>query len=147
MTRELSTDQKGAIAESAVTHTAVRLGIDVYRPVFEGGRYDLIFDLGDRLVRVQCKWARCAVMSLPSGWPRAAGPRKVSGTARTEGEIDAVAAYCADLQQCFYIPARMVIDRREVSLRLRPCRNHQMRRVNWAADYELERLELGALGP
>jgi hypothetical protein len=52
----LSTNQKGAIAETAIVHAATVLGIDVYKPVSEGGRYDLIFDLG-QLVRVQCKWA------------------------------------------------------------------------------------------
>lgn len=57
MLSELTTDQKGAIAESAVVHAAIKLGIGVYRPAFEGGRYDLIFDLGARLLRVQCKWA------------------------------------------------------------------------------------------
>ena len=29
----------------------------LYRPVREGGRYDMIFALEERLVRVQCKWA------------------------------------------------------------------------------------------
>ena len=33
------------------------MGYDVYRPVFEGGRYDVVFDTGERLLRVQCKWA------------------------------------------------------------------------------------------
>ncbi len=42
----LTTDQKGAIAESAIVHAAIKAGIDVYRPVREGGRYDLIFDVG-----------------------------------------------------------------------------------------------------
>ena len=53
----MTTDQKGAIAELAVQLAATKLGIDVYRPVAEGGRYDMIFDLGARAVRVQCKWA------------------------------------------------------------------------------------------
>jgi hypothetical protein len=53
----LTTDQKGGIAENGIAWHAFRLGIDVYRPIAEGGRYDMIFDLGDRLVRVQCKWA------------------------------------------------------------------------------------------
>jgi hypothetical protein len=42
----VTTDQKGAIAETAVAHAAVKLGIDVYRPIAEGGRFDLIFNLG-----------------------------------------------------------------------------------------------------
>ena len=53
----LSTDQKGNIAEAAVALAAIKLGIDVYRPVGEGGRYDLILDAIERLIRVQCKWA------------------------------------------------------------------------------------------
>src|SRR5215475_14678814 len=50
---DMTTDQKGAIAELAIQLAATKLGIDVYRPVAEGGRYDMIFDLEDRLVRVQ----------------------------------------------------------------------------------------------
>jgi hypothetical protein len=52
----MTTDQKGGIAELAIATAAVRLGIEVYRPVIEGGRYDLILGLGGRLIRVQCKW-------------------------------------------------------------------------------------------
>jgi len=43
----LTTDQKGNIAEQAVT-LAIKLGLDVYRPVGEGGRCDLIIDTGVR---------------------------------------------------------------------------------------------------
>ena len=57
MERELTTDQKGAIAESAIVHAAIKLGIGVFRPLSDGERYDLILDLRPRLVRVQCKWA------------------------------------------------------------------------------------------
>jgi hypothetical protein len=54
---ELTTNQKGAIAETAIAHAAVKLGIDVYRPVAEGGRFDLIFAFADgSLSRVRCKW-------------------------------------------------------------------------------------------
>lgn len=53
----LSSDQKGAIAELAIAKAAIARRIGVYRPLGDGGRYDLIFDFGDRLDRVQCKWA------------------------------------------------------------------------------------------
>jgi hypothetical protein len=52
-----STDQKGTIAETAIIAAAIRLGIDVYTPVNDGTRCDMLFDLGGRLVRIQCKWA------------------------------------------------------------------------------------------
>ena len=51
------TTLKGAIAEAAITAAAVELGIVVLRPLVEGRRYDLIFDVEHRLCRVQCKWA------------------------------------------------------------------------------------------
>jgi len=50
----LTTNQKGAVAETAIAHEAIKLGIGVYRPLCDE-RYDLIFDLGPTLVRVQCK--------------------------------------------------------------------------------------------
>jgi hypothetical protein len=53
----LTTDQKGAIAEMAIAWEATKLGIEVYRPLWEGGRFYMIFLLGDDLVRMQCKWA------------------------------------------------------------------------------------------
>jgi PD-(D/E)XK endonuclease len=55
---DLTSNQKGAIAETAIAHDAVKHGVEVYRPVAEGGRFDLIFLFADgSLVRVQCKWA------------------------------------------------------------------------------------------
>jgi hypothetical protein len=53
----VTTDKKGAIAEIAIAAAALKLGVEVYKPLAEGGRYDLIFDLDPQLVRVQCKWA------------------------------------------------------------------------------------------
>jgi hypothetical protein len=56
MLSELTTNQKGAIAETAIVHAAVLVGIGVAKPLADE-RYDLSFDLRDELVRVQCKWA------------------------------------------------------------------------------------------
>jgi hypothetical protein len=53
----MTTDQKGAIAELAIELAAAKLGIEVYRPVAEGGRYDMILAPGSKLIRLQCKWA------------------------------------------------------------------------------------------
>jgi hypothetical protein len=55
---ELTTNQKGAIAEAAITRGAVEPCVEVYRPAIEGGRYDLIFAFADgQLMRVQREWA------------------------------------------------------------------------------------------
>jgi prevent-host-death family protein len=52
----LSTNRKGAIAETAIAAAATKLGIPVLRPIVEHARYDLAFEIGDRILRVQCKW-------------------------------------------------------------------------------------------
>src|SRR6476659_9362799 len=52
----LTTNQKGAIAENAITSAAIRLGVGVFRAVADE-RYDLVLDTGAHLLRVQCKTA------------------------------------------------------------------------------------------
>ena len=42
MLRELTTNQKGAIAESAIAEAACALGMEVYGPLFGERRYDMI---------------------------------------------------------------------------------------------------------
>ena len=135
---ELTSNQKGAIAETAIAHMAIKLGIDVYRPYIEGGRYDLIFGFGPKLIRVQCKWAKkvgdVVVLRLQSSRRTRDGIRSRS---YTEDEIDAVAAYCPDLDTCYLLPGAMVTQRRALHLRLVACKNHQKARLIWAKDYEL----------
>ena len=133
----MTTDQKGAVAELAIALAAVKLGIDVYRPVAEGGRYDLIFEIEDRLWRVQCKWAprRGDVVII-----RCYSSRRASaGLVRriyVPGEIDAFAAYCPQLNCCYFLPYPLFESRTEVALRVAPTRNNQKFGVNWASEYE-----------
>jgi hypothetical protein len=135
----MSTNQKGAIAEAAITYEAIKLGIEVYRPVAEGGRFDLIFAFEDAsLARVQCKWApiyRDVITVRFYSCRRA--PEGFRKTPYTADEIDAVAAYCPDNKRCYYLPISDVVGRFRVQLRLAPTRNNQAHGVNWAVDYEL----------
>jgi hypothetical protein len=50
-------NHKGNVAEAAIAAAAIKLGVDVIKPLVEHTRYDLIFDLRPRLLRVPCKWA------------------------------------------------------------------------------------------
>jgi hypothetical protein len=45
----LSTNQKGAIAETKIAAEATALGIPVLRPIVEHGRYDLAFEIEGRI--------------------------------------------------------------------------------------------------
>ena len=133
----LSTDRKGSIAEIAIAEAAIRLGTDVYKPLNGGTRCDLIFDLGGKLMRVQCKWAsRCGEVLIV----RCYRNRRTRGgmlTRRyTADEVDAFAAYSMELDRCYFLPFAEFAGRRNLQLRLAPSRNNQQAGINWAEAYE-----------
>jgi hypothetical protein len=134
----LSPSQKGAAAEAEIAAALIRLDLVVLRPLCEGGRYDLVLDVGARLLRIQCKWAsrRGSVLSArcltsrhtPGGYLR---------STYSADEIDAIATYAPDTDRCYFIPIQEVEGLTTISMRLAPTRNNQALRVRWARDYEL----------
>ncbi len=136
--RELTPTEKGAVAEAKIYAAAVEAGIVVARPLTEGRRYDLIFDIGPRVLRVQCKWAPrkgdVIVVSArtcrytPSGYVR---------TTYAATEVDGIAAYCPELDACFYVPIEDIAGKSIAHLRLSPARNRQLAGVTMADQYRL----------
>ena len=126
----LTPSRKGAIAEAEITAQAARLGMDVYRPVVEGCRCDLILGLGDRLFRIQCKWSRRHgdVIRVTMRTNRHT-PNGYVHTKYTADEIDAVIAYCPEVEKCYFLPISVVAGRNCVYLRLAPPKNCQARRI------------------
>jgi hypothetical protein len=135
----MNTSLKGAIAETAILHAATKLGIVVYRPAVEHARADMIFDTGDRLLRVQCKWARMLdqVVEIRARTCRR-GPNGsyVRGTYSAD-EVDAIAGYCMGNDTCYLVPMSLFESRVALYLRLSAARNNQRRLVHWAAEYRL----------
>jgi hypothetical protein len=135
----LGPNEKGDIAEAEIALAAIRAGCTVSRPLTDHPPYDLVIEAPGRLLRVQCKWAafqrgviqvrlrRCS-HSPTQGYIRSSyGP----------DEIDAVAAYCDDLRECFLIPIALVDGQDWISLRVDPARNGQRAALHLAADYTL----------
>jgi hypothetical protein len=54
----------------------------------------------------------------------------------TPDEIDAIAAYCADLDRCYFLPIDLCAGRRFIHLRLTPALNNQRAGINWAEAFE-----------
>jgi PD-(D/E)XK nuclease superfamily protein len=134
----LTSNDKGNIAEAAIALEAIRLGIDVLKPVTEHTRYDLAFDLGHRILRVQCKWARldgAVVCAHLVGFRHTArGPVRSTYSA---DEIDAVALYCDELRRVYLVPIETVDGQSPIHLRLRPPKNAQRAAINWAEQFPL----------
>jgi hypothetical protein len=136
--RALTPSEKGAIAEAKICAAAVEAGIVVSRPISEGRRYDMIFDVGPRLLRVQCKWTPRSggVVVLRARTSRFTPAGYVHTTYRS-CEIDGIAAYCPELDTCFYVPIEDVAGRSVIHLRLSPAKNNQRTGVTMAAAYRL----------
>ncbi len=143
---ELTTNQKGLLAEAAIIKEAVALGIGVARPL-DDEPYDLILELPMGLVRVQCKTAvkKGEVVAVSCRRCRR-GPDGFIRRPYAAGEIDLIAAYCAELDTCYLLPLSMSVNRTAVQLRLGPTRNNQKRLINWAKNYEFG-ATLSAPGP
>jgi PD-(D/E)XK endonuclease len=129
---------KGAIAEAAIAAAAIELGIYILRPLVEGRRYDLLFDVDGRLLRVQCKWApkrgNVIVVNLQT---HRHTPRGYVRTTYSADEVDGIGIYCQALKECFYVPIEKAAGHRCLHLRLARAANGQSAAINWAADYPL----------
>ena len=134
-------NHKGNVAELKIAAAAAELGVDVYKPMTEHGRCDLVFDTGERLWRIQCKWANQIgdVVSFRIGGSYHSPTKGYVLSTYSASEIDAVAAYCGDNDRCYLIPIDVVDGQTCMHLRLAPARNGQRVALHFAADYELAR--------
>ena len=91
----MNSNHRGAIAEAAIAYEAAKAGVEVLRPVAEHCRYDLVFDIGASLLKVQCKSAyrRGAVLcvNLTSSWHTPGG---CVPTRYEADELDLVGVHC-----------------------------------------------------
>ena len=134
----LSTNHKGAIAETAIAAEATRLGISVLRPIVDHSRYDLAFEVAGRLLRVQCKWGGLdtdsALVKVNLQTCRHTPNGYVYGS-YSASEIDLVAVYCGELDRCYLLPISLVEGRRSIHLRLSEALNGQRACINLEADF------------
>jgi prevent-host-death family protein len=130
---------RGTIGEMAIAFEAVQLGVEVFKPLSEHSRCDLVFGISGRLYRVQCKSARRSgdvlQINLVSSWHT---PQGYVRNKYTAAEVDLVAAHCHELRRNYLIPFDRVEEGKSgIHLRLVPPRNGQRAAVHFAAQYEL----------
>ncbi len=135
----LTSNQKGALAEMKIATEACALGVAVLRPMQEHGRYDLAFEIGGKLLRVQCKWGGlvrdASVVQVKTEGSRCT-PGGYVRTSYTEEEIDLLAVYCGELDRCYLLPSHLAVGRKEIWLRVRPTLNGQRACLNFASQFE-----------
>jgi hypothetical protein len=140
-------DEKGTIAEAAITAAAVKR-VPVLRPINDGTRYDLVFVLREGFTRIQCKWARLVGdVIVVRCYSCRRGRDGLLRRTYTADEVDAFAAYCPDLDCCYYLPLEMFPTRKQVQLRVRPTQNNQASGINWAEDFDFAATLPRLVGP
>ncbi len=131
-----SPNHLGAVSEAAIALEAIRLGIEVYKPISEHARADLVFGLGSRTYRVQCKSARrqgdIVTIRMVSSWHT---PNGYVRSKYSSDEVDFFAAHCHELDRNFLIPIDLVDGHSTIQLRLAPTRNGQRAAIHFADDH------------
>ncbi len=105
----------------------------------EHGRYDLAFDLGSEVLRVQCKWGglKGDVISVSTVGSYHSPTRGYVRSTYASSEIDAIGVYSGEVDRCYFLPISLFEHQTQVFLRLAEPKNNQRAALNWAADYEL----------
>lgn len=132
---------KGNVAEAAIRFEATKLGLAVWTPLTEHGRYDLVLEIAGELHKVQCKWGRLACDGTVIAVKLESTRYTPAGCVRTTysaGELDLVAIYCGEIDRCYLLPESLFVGKRGVQLRLEPARNGQLACINLARDYEFD---------
>ena len=128
----------GDRTEAIVTAALVRLGYRGLRPLSANQRYDLVLDLGDRFLRVQCKTGRLRNGAvLFSTRSCRSDTRRTHVRSYSPEEADLFLVHCPDTDRIYAVAVGDSGVLTEVSLRVEAPANNQLKRIRWAADHEL----------
>ncbi len=120
-------------------------GYAVSVPFGENTRYDLVIDDGSQLARVQCKSGRIrdGAVRFATCSSYAHHPRPRSQHRDYQGQVDYFGVYCRGKGEVYLVPIEDLRTRREGALRVDPPRNGQKRKIRYAEDYLVRRIEIG----
>lgn len=130
----------GNIAELEVLNYVTKLGYQVSLPFGDRARYDQIWDVKGKLLKVQIKNAKlhqsgdyitvsCKSSNRKDG--------KLVNRRYTEDEIDFLATFHNN--RCYLIPVNQLPNRVK-NLRFTSPANGQQENISWAEDYEVEKI-------
>jgi PD-(D/E)XK nuclease superfamily protein len=110
----------------------------VWLPWSANSRADMVLEVGDRFLRIQCKTGRLRHGAIVFRPQSVRCNTKQIVTRTYVGEVDYFAVYCPETRGVYVVPCDETT-RSQIALRVRPTANNQNKRIRWAADYELDR--------
>jgi hypothetical protein len=126
----------GQRTEAIILAELVKRGHNVLVPFGTNHRYDLVVELGDEFVRVQCKTGRLrnGAVCFKTASSRANTLRAF--TRSYDGEADLFLVYCPETERVYAVTVDEAASS-EGKLRVAPAANGQAKGIRWAADHEL----------
>jgi len=133
----MNTKDKGDVTEAVSVSYLKKEGYTVSLPFGDNAPYDLIYDDGSSLTRVQCKTGQYKEgrVKFSCSTNHRSGGEIVHDT-YTKDMIDTFFVYCRDTDNLYEVPVEDTPSR-EMSLRVDPVENENSR-INWAEDYILQ---------
>lgn len=124
----------GNRTEGEVLAALMRNGFSVLLPFGGGLRYDLVYDNGADLIRVQCKTARYKNGSVEF---RASSVESATKHTNYTDQIDEFGIYCSQLNTVYLVPITHITGWSTQHLRVEPTKNNQSEGIRWAKQYEI----------
>lgn len=132
----MNTHIKGQLAELKVQQRAVEKGFLVSKPIYDGGRYDLIIDDGKRLWRAQVKYADGEAShcdgAVTVGLEK---QRKDKTHLYTSDEIDLLLVYLPKKELVLCFSVEQFHQKTGIQIRLEPPKNNQKNGINFYRDF------------
>lgn len=123
----------GTRTEGRILAALLQMGKQVLLPFGGGSRYDLAYDEGGQLVRVQCKTARLQRGALIFN-TCSLGRGNVQH--HYDDDADVFGVYSPELDSVYLVPVKG-ISRGKASLRVDQPKNSMVSGIRWAADYKV----------
>jgi len=136
---ELNSHFKGEITELQVAQAFLSKGIQVSKPLVSDSRYDFIVDINHKLIRIQVK--TCTIeeneeyISFKTCSTHTNTQRTVMHS-YSKDDVDYFATFYNGI--CYIVPIEAV-GNRMVRLRLKPTKNGQVKNINFAEKFTLEK--------
>lgn len=133
------TKRKGDISEQKAVTKLLELEVDVFTPVGENTRIDLIYEINENLTRVQVKTGRFENGYVAFNCAKVHSNATSNKRTSYKDDVDEFIVYCHSRDE-LYIVSIKEIPETEMRLRIEKSDspNASYNRTNWAEDYLLE---------
>ena len=135
----MNTKELGELTQACVIASLLRNRVPVSIPYGDNQRYDLIIEVGGRLLKAQVKTARM-IGDSSFDFPVSSSSLHRGGSRRTyRGEVNCFLVYNHHLRRTYMIPIKVTATA-SMTLRVNPAKNGQSSGVRFAKDFQLKRM-------